>query len=67
MNEDIIPQIPQSAVDKLCELLIRKNLKDTEELRIVAKKQIIRSVLFLEELGATVIWKNGVGMKKSER
>jgi len=58
MNDvnNIFPEVPQKAVEKLCEILISKNLADTEELRIVAKKQIIESVLFLQELGATINW-----------
>lgn len=55
--EDVFPEVPQKAVEKLCRILISKNLKDTEELRLVAKKQIIESVLFLQELGATITWK----------
>jgi len=58
VNEDIFPEVPYNAVEKLCEILITKNLADTEELRVVAKKQIITSIMFLEELGAKVNWKN---------
>jgi len=61
VNEDIFPDVPHKAVEKLCEILISKNLKDTEELRVVAKKQIITSVMFLEELGAKVRWKTKEG------
>ena len=61
INEDIFPDVPHKAVEKLCQILISKNLKDTEELRVVAKKQIITSIMFLEELGAKVKWKNEEG------
>ena len=57
VTEDIFPDVPHKAVEKLCKILISKNLADTEELRVVAKKQIITSVMFLEELGAKVKWK----------
>lgn len=64
ITDNIFPEVPREAVEKLCEILITKNLKDTEELRVVAKKQIITSIMFLEELGANVSWKNG-GKEKS--
>ena len=57
IDEDIFPDVPHNAVEKLCQIMIDKNLADTEELRVVAKKQIITSVMFLEELGAKVRWK----------
>jgi len=59
VNDNIIPEIPEAAIEKLCSILIEKNLGDTQELRVVAKKEIIKSILFLEELGAKVVWKNG--------
>jgi hypothetical protein len=57
VNETILPDVPEKAVEKLCRILISKNLADTEELRVVAKKQIIESMLFLKELGAEINWK----------
>jgi hypothetical protein len=65
ITDNIFPEVPREAVEKLCEILITKNLKDTEELRVVAKKQIITSIMFLEELGASVSWKNGEGEKST--
>ena len=65
VTDNIFPEVPRKAVEKLCEILITKNLKDTEELRVVAKKQIITSIMFLEELGAKVEWKNGEGEKST--
>jgi len=65
ITDNIFPEVPREAVEKLCEILITKNLKDTEELRVVAKKQIITSIMFLEELGANVSWKNGEGEKST--
>jgi hypothetical protein len=61
VTDNIFPDVPHKAVEKLCEILISKNLADTEELRVVAKKQIITSVMFLEELGAKVAWKTKEG------
>lgn len=57
VTDNIFPDVPHKAVEKLCEIMISKNLADTEELRVVAKKQIITSVMFLEELGAKITWK----------